>query len=794
MSLNRQYNIVLDIESGVTEQTIKLIQASTGVKQLKIKLTDGELVYPLSNTKVVVLFENDPYQKINEDMVVDEESSVITVDVPESVMKRDGKLTVEVTVADRETNKYISFPKFSLRAQSNLIGSDDIVDHDDAKKLIDGLVKFENFEEQTQVKLNEFEDRFNNKMSNFEDRFREIQGPQGPIGPQGPQGIQGYQGEQGPKGDIGQQGPKGEIGPKGDKGDRGPKGDVGPVGPKGDQGVQGPKGEQGIQGERGLQGPKGDVGPQGPQGLKGDKGDTGPQGPKGEKGDSGGVMPADMVDYMGNQHESLKAKNDADVDWLLGEINTVHYDGQHITATDTIEGRSKSAILTGQTLVNSILNQSKHSCVIKGNSSNGGNYGLKQSDVLFSKNTNYTFFYTVESCTTNNNIVIFANSATSVASAVTLDKTLGRHCVSFTTKNEELTHNYSFYIHSTGDSTIDETNQIVLKDLVIVEGDYTNQIIPYFEGMQSVKMPGLTTTGKNLFDVSKEIKNFTINIDNGHVNIKTNDRNTSDFIKVIPNTIYKCNVTMTRLAYYDKNKQFISPNTGVSQPITIPTSCNFVKFSYDNALTNIQFEQGSIATPYEPHKSNILTVNEDVTLRGIGDVKDTLDLMTGEVVQSVGVLNGEEVGWKREDNSQAPTDSSLIAFAINLIKSPNKNLLSSVLEKSSDVNKPYRWYISFNTWLIITLPKSEVANLAEFKAWLKNNEVLYPLTEKSIKTVDLTILDQNEQNVKQLMSFNGGTHFNTMSLEGSLLPTLEVSVETDLEETLRVCSLEGNTM
>ena len=197
MSLNRQYDIVLDIESGVTEQTIKLIQASTGVKQLKIKLTDGELVYPLSNTKVVVLFENDPYQKINEDMVVDEESSVITVDVPESVMKRDGKLTVEVTVADRETNKCISFPKFSLRAQSNLIGSDDIVDHDDTKKLIDGLVKFENFEEQTQVKLNEFEDRFNNKMSNFEDRFREIQGPQGPIGPQGPQGIQGYQGEQG---------------------------------------------------------------------------------------------------------------------------------------------------------------------------------------------------------------------------------------------------------------------------------------------------------------------------------------------------------------------------------------------------------------------------------------------------------------------------------------------------------------------------------------------------------------------------------------------------------------------
>ena len=82
-----------------------------------------------------------------------------------------------------------------------------------------------------------------------------------------------------------------------------------------------------------------------------------------------------------------------------------------------------------------------------------------------------------------------------------------------------------------------------------------------------------------------------------------------------------------------------------------------------------------------------------------------------------------------------------------------------------------------------------------------NSEVLtdmtntrYKLPKEVIKTVDLTILDQNGQNVKQLMSFNGGTHFNTGSLEGSLPPSVSVCVETDLEETLRVCSLEGNTL
>ena len=60
-------------------------------------------------------------------------------------------------------------------------------------------------------------------------------------------------------------------------------------------------------------------------------------------------MSSDMVDYMGNQHDSLKKKNDADVEWLLGEVNTAHYEGQQITATNTLEGRSKSAILKGQT-------------------------------------------------------------------------------------------------------------------------------------------------------------------------------------------------------------------------------------------------------------------------------------------------------------------------------------------------------------------------------------------------------------------------------------------------------------
>ena len=84
----------------------------------------------------------------------------------------------------------------------------------------------------------------------------------------------------------------------------------------------------------------------------------------------------------------------------------------------------------------------------------------------------------------------------------------------------------------------------------------------------------------------------------------------------------------------------------------------------------------------------------------------------------------------------------------------------------------------------------------EIRQHLQENplRIVCKLETPTIKTVDLTILDQNGQNVKQLMSFKGGTHFNTGSSVGSPLPMVSVSVESDLEETIKVCSLEGNTL
>ena len=72
---------------------------------------------------------------------------------------------------------------------------------------------------------------------------------------------------------------------------------------------------------------------------------------KGEKGETGGVEEYNKVDYMGNKYETLKQANDANVEYAvktaIGEFNYLDYEGQHITATDSIEGQAKSSILNG---------------------------------------------------------------------------------------------------------------------------------------------------------------------------------------------------------------------------------------------------------------------------------------------------------------------------------------------------------------------------------------------------------------------------------------------------------------
>ena len=432
---------------------------------------------------------------------------------------------------------------------------------------------------------------------------------------------------------------------------------------------------------------------------------------------------------------------------------------------EIVDGVSKSAILSGQTLVNlapkKIIEYTASSDwdgfnVLVQNSKKPNEHWRTLQDLK--PNTKYYISCYVETFEDVNGRDYHFNNSNQNCLFVDFMKVNGvGHYQWISTTRSELTDEIFIALRC---QNAYARGAIKIRDIMIIEYQegMENWEIPYFTGMQSVKLPVLSTMGKNLISMNNfrsyynaeilfcNTNSITFNAPNDWAGVFVN-------LSLKPNTeyhiSYECqndNTIKTIIRYLNDDETLTGETYGGENNFSFMTKGNGkVRVSIESntiqdniVLKNIQLEEGAVATSYEPHKTNILMVNEDVTLRGIGDVRDELDLLTGEVVQSVGVLNGEETGWQKEPHSQAPTDSSLIAFSIDLIKSPNKNLLSSVLVKSSNVNKPYRWYVAFDSWLIITLPKSEVTNLDEFKAWLKNNEVLYPLTEKSIKTVDLS--------------------------------------------------------
>lgn len=92
---------------------------------------------------------------------------------------------------------------------------------------------------------------------------------------------------------------------------------------------------------------------------------------------------------------------------------------------------------------------------------------------------------------------------------------------------------------------------------------------------------------RNLFVRSAGVENRAIDISTGDVTELSGNISTSDFISVDVGSDYYSTVEIIRIAYYDKNKNFISSDVVTSNPLTINISnARYVRFSYDNSITD----------------------------------------------------------------------------------------------------------------------------------------------------------------------------------------------------------------
>lgn len=460
------------------------------------------------------------------------------------------------------------------------------------------------------------------------------------------------------------------------------------------------------------------------------------------------------IDYMGNNQKSIRKVNEANVDYAvktaIGEFNYLDYEGQHITANNSIEGHTKSAILKGQTLVN--LCPSKVIDYVASSDWDGYHQLVQNSKQSFDQwralqdlkpNTKYYISCYVETFEVVNNEGYCLNnpSVESIFGDSMIVNGVGRYQWLSTTKSE-LTDEIFMALRCQNALA---RGAIKIRDFMIIEYQegMENWDIPYFTGMSSVRMPVLQTTGKNLFDMNRpydaitdsqatvvqDTNQITVSSANSGTYVSANFILDKDFFAgktVTGSCLYESDIKdigTVQINYQDDNgdhhyqwiktpKTFTFPNNFIGD-VMLCVSANDTGTPQSNTVTvkNIQLELGSSVTPYyEPHKSNILTVNEDVELGSVGEVKDELDLLTGKITQRTDIRPYQE---SDESDSEVLTDMT-------------------------------------NT--------------------------RYKLAQEVVKTV---VLNDNT-----VYSYDGVTHYSCSSEEGSLVPTVSLKVPTDVQATI----------
>lgn len=471
-------------------------------------------------------------------------------------------------------------------------------------------------------------------------------------------------------------------------------------------------------------------------------------------------------------------------------------------------GIARSAILRGQTLVNIApiyygAGNVKLSdeVTIKANVENAvANYRVKWFRPIHSlkPNTKYLIKFDI---TELNNIVGLSSYLKYDTGEYTYGifqglTSVGRYSIPFTTDSRNCTE-IAIYIQKSDDETI----YAKIKGVMVfeyVEGMETWDI-PYFTGMQSVRMPVLRTTGKNMVN----ILDFTEQYSNGYYydNPSTllSKKVYIDYDGQITLSCkgYSKNVTNGRFRFVytngtAKDCTFLN-SSDENNPVIIANKSeagkkvDYITFTFSSIDSNpivyfkeLQVEESTEPTSYEPYKSNILSTPEDLELCGIAEVQDTLDCLTGELTKRIYKIVFDE---SFKDRSILVEEfENVYRFGVDVTHISN-NLSNDYVMKSmcdkfnidtnytGDYEHAYYWGATF--YFFIAKNKLQ-GTASSFKAYITDNPIVLQTiyAEPVHKTVELSGVP--------FFFKDGHILLSSASEEPSLLPTLEYTVPTNL--------------
>ena len=303
----------------------------------------------------------------------------------------------------------------------------------------------------------------------------------------------------------------------------------------------------------------------------------------------------------------------------------------------------------------------------------------------------------------------------------------------------------------------------------------------------SVKMPVLTTTGKNLFDGrvgedKKRIISTGVVVDDSTFAI-------SEYISVSPNKNYICNKSGGYGSFYDSDKKLISTFWNSAGALA-PQNAHYVRISFEKTnMDDLQFEENSTSTSYEPFKSNILTVNEEIVLRSLPNgVKDTFNLVTREYVQRVGeiVFNGDT---KFDDWGERGENGLTFNYYDPQVKQLESEKVSVFADTLLGTNLTTTWggtpytvaQADNGNYLQICLNKNDlrentIVGINEY--FLQYPAIVqYELATPIVKTVGLAVVNQDGDSLSKLIPIEGTMHLSTSSKTINPLFSGEIPVE-----------------
>lgn len=482
-------------------------------------------------------------------------------------------------------------------------------------------------------------------------------------------------------------------------------------------------------------------------------------------------------------------------------------DGQYVTINDTKESGALGVELKGNTLVNSVLfidktlpytwvsnNISSRTCSLRGNFKTGTYVlivdfgevllgGVQSSQgVSCSIQVNYTNG-TLDAYV-RNGLENYSNK---------------RLFTPFNINNEVSTIEFKGvseqYENATTEGYIPPT--VTVNKIMIIEYQegMENWDIPYFTGMTSCKMPILHTVGKNLYSKENVTVGKYVDANGGLVSAATDVL--SDYIRVKPNTTYAFKVMDDRAtspygvkSFFDFNKKFISRmgNHSSNDTFATPANCYYIRVHHNaytqcgstipNCMLVETTEKPSTISSHEDRKSSILSLPEEVVLRGIGDVKDTLNLTTGEYVQRIGSITASELEasdyFKADLELENTVQFGMLTRGREKLRAKTSaksvcNIIPVMLGNDDvfharvDGGTPYG---SFTIWMDKT--KLETEDVFGLIKWLRDNNAViqYELATPIVTKINLS---------STLKSWNTTTHIYSEIPENTLYPILSHS-------------------